>query len=548
MLSTKKQLRPYLGPYQGKGRGLVATLVVVAVCASLVTAQTAETVKKQPPRPVVVQKRPPAPQVITVLHRINGLTMIRTLVREGQQVGAFENFEDVIQLKGVHTNIIAGLALDDGETIAAWLPEVEVELERVGPRAPMPSPPADPAPATPPAPPAPRATMATLPPGPDFPDDPFAQPDVTVIERDGKTYRAQYVGLDGITGLSLLKLSEKSLPARPVAPDLPVLIGQRMWLFSPEPVSEGMAATSNAIMVRLGESSGQVVAVTRTRNGEVMRLRIRAARLSSSNIGAVVVNESGETIGIVERINGSEATVISPSAIRAAAKRVLARQTSVPRPWLGVSGEPIAFASIDRLVRKGWDSQRAFSLFQAQRGILLDFISPGSPAELAALKEGDVIVQVNDNEVRNSDDFSMLLAEAAAKPVTFSVVRRNSDDQESVIVSLSQENSFPRPLRRFELNSRLLAGSPLLKKGIETVPLRPLATPLTGTASGLLVISVQPDSPAAKAGLLTGDIIEAVDGQPISAFSFQKLTHPNFTLNVVRKKEKMVLTVVADQN
>ena len=28
----------------------------------------------------------------------------------------------------VHTNVIAGLAMDDGETIAAWLPEAEVEF------------------------------------------------------------------------------------------------------------------------------------------------------------------------------------------------------------------------------------------------------------------------------------------------------------------------------------------------------------------------------------------------------------------------------------
>lgn len=545
MLSTNKQLQPTLGPSQSAVRRLVAIMVLLAVCASLVNAQT-ETVKKQPQRPVVVEKRPAAPQVITVLHRMNGLTMIRALVRSGQQVGAFENFEDVIQLKGVHTNIIAGLALDDGETIAAWLPEVEVELERAGPRPPQPSPSSEPAPAAPPAPPAREATTAPLPFDSDTPDGSFAEPDVSVIERNGKTYRAEYVGLDGITGLSLLKLTRKSLPVRPMAVELPFLIGQRMRLFSPEPVNEGMASTNNAILVRIGESSGQIVAVTRTRNGEVMRLRIKAARLSASNIGAVVVNESGETIGIVERINGSEATVLSPAAIRAAAKRVLARQTSVPRPWLGVSGEPIAFATIDRLVRKGWDNQRAVSLFQAQRGILLNAIAPGSPAALAALKAGDVIVRVNDNDVKSSDDFSMLLAEAASKPVRFSVVRPNSDDPESVIVSLSEENRIPGRLRMFELNS-FFPGNPLLEKGIETVPLRPMAAPLIGAARGLLVISVQPESAAARAGLLFGDIIEAVDGQPVSALSTEKLP-PSFNLNVVRKKEKLVLTVVEDVN
>ena len=54
--------------------------------------------------------------------------MLRLLRRSGQQVGAFD-LDDVFNLKGVHTNIIAGLALDDGETVAAWLPEAEVEIE-----------------------------------------------------------------------------------------------------------------------------------------------------------------------------------------------------------------------------------------------------------------------------------------------------------------------------------------------------------------------------------------------------------------------------------
>src|SRR5437762_6435602 len=107
---------------------LLATSAFLAATAIAVPAQTAETQKRPPQRPVVIEKRAAAPQVITVLHRINGITMLRALIRSGQPVGAFENFEDAAQMKGgVHTNIIAGLALEDGETIAAWLPEAEVE-------------------------------------------------------------------------------------------------------------------------------------------------------------------------------------------------------------------------------------------------------------------------------------------------------------------------------------------------------------------------------------------------------------------------------------
>ena len=71
----------------------------------------------------------PAPQVVTIIHRLNGLKMFRLLARSQQQVQAISSLDFGFNLMDdVHTNVIAGLALDDGETIAAWLPEAEVEF------------------------------------------------------------------------------------------------------------------------------------------------------------------------------------------------------------------------------------------------------------------------------------------------------------------------------------------------------------------------------------------------------------------------------------
>ncbi|HXD32284.1 MAG TPA: PDZ domain-containing protein [Pyrinomonadaceae bacterium] len=502
---------------------------------SLAGAQT-PTTKRPPQPPVIVERKPTAPQVITVLHRINGLTMLRALVRSGQQVSAFENFEDAFQMKAFHTNIIAGLALDDGETIAAWLPEAEVEM---GPMLRRPAPPTKPSATTPPARPSPRAFM-------NFGGSLFDAPDITIIERDGSRHRVRYVGLDGITGLSLLQLSEKTLPPSPIKVELSLAVGERMRLYSPEPVAEAPASTTN-IYVRVGESTGEVVSVIRGRGGEVNRLRIKAAKLSASNIGAVVVNDAGQTIGIVESVEGGEANVLPPAAIRAAAKRVLARQASVPRPWLGVSGEPVALTSVDRFVLKGWDTQRAMTLVQARRGILLNSVAPGSPAAQAALRDGDVIVMVNNDEVKTNDDFSLLLAEAASKPVDFTVVRRNGSGSENVVIELSQQFDPLSTVRAFVLPPEF-AGKSLFDHGIETVPLRPSNSMLTGPASGLLVIFVEPDSAAFKAGLMTADVIEAIDGKPVSALTPGKLEIPpsRYTLKVLRNKEKLLLTVVED--
>jgi S1-C subfamily serine protease len=524
------------------GPRCVALLSVLGVCSPWVQAQTAAT-KKSAQTTVVVNRRRAAPQVITVLHRINGLTLLRALVRSGQQVSAFEPFEDAFEVKAVHTNIIAGLALDDGETIAAWLPEAEVELGPMLPRQPEPAPPAQPAPVAPPAPPA-RAAKPLL--RGTLRGTLFDAPDVTIIERDGSSHRARYIGLDGITGLSLLQLSEKNLPVHPISAEPPIVIGQRLRLIAPEPVTE-RASTNKSIYVRIGENFGEIVRVIRGRSGEVSRVRVKAAKLSTSNIGAVVVNDAGQTIGIVESVEGGEANVLSPAAIRAAAKRVLDRQASVPRPWLGISGEPVAFTSIERFVRKGWDTQRALSLLETRRGILLNSVAPGSPAAQAALRDGDVIVQVNNDDVKTNDDFSMLLAEAATRPVDFTVVRRNSKGSESVVIQLSQRFDPLSSVRAFVLPPEF-AGSALIEKGIETVPVRPVDSPLKGPVSGLLVIFVEPESAVSKAGLVPSDVIEAIDGQPVSALTSGKFEFPKtgYTLSILRNKERLVLSVVED--
>ena len=466
--------------------------------------------------------------------------MLRLLVRSGQPVSIFDNFDEALQ-EGVHTNIIAGLALDDGETIAAWLPEAEAELETTRVWAAATTPNLAPSSISPPA-------IAARPPAttPSTIDDLgafFDHPDVAIIERDGTNHQASYVGLDGLTGLSLLKLTNKNLPAQPFKTELELLPGQRLHLYSPEPVQE-KATTDNAVYIRLGETDGQVVSVIRGRSGEVSRIKIKAAKLSASNIGAVVVNDGGQTVGIVESLEGGEASVLSPYAIRAAAARVLARKASVPKPWLGISGEPIADATLDRIVGKGWETRRAMALLQQQRGILLNSVIPHSPADQAALQAGDIIVQVNNDVVTNTDDFSLLLAEAGAKPIQLTVVRPKSEHPKFITVKLRQElNSTVWP-KMFSGFNRVTQGNPLADQGIETVPVRPMS-PLMRTR-GLLVIGVDPTSAAAKAGLRVKDVIEAIDGKPVSALPSEKLelAKTGYTLDVVRDKGKLVLTVV----
>jgi S1-C subfamily serine protease len=527
--------------FKSEFMAMLGLAVSLSCFCSWTAAQTPASTKRPNQGPVVVERQPASPQVITVVHRINGLKLLRLLMRSGEKVGGVETMDEALAMTSqAHTNIIAGLALDDGQTIVAWLPEAEVEIEATLPFAPR----------------AASAARASSPPlamlpgklGA-LPDGFFERPDISIIGRDGKPRQARYIGLDGITGLSLLKLADKDLPSAPNMRDLEVSIGQRLRLFFPEPVRETGASTSNSVYVRIGESEGQIVSVLRGTSGEISRIKIKSLKLTAANVGGVAVNSSGQTVGIVESIEDGEANVLSPAVIRAAARRVLKRQTSVPRPWLGISGEPVAFTSLDQIVRKGWETGPAMSLLQNQRGILLNSVAPGSPAAIAALRAGDVIVRVNDNDVKSTNDFSLMLTEAGTEPVRFTIVRPGLEASESVVVKLSEipDQLFARRMFEGAAGSSALLRNPLVEQGIETVPLRPLEAPFPGAANGLLVVYVQPASAALKSGLRPLDVIEAIDGQPISVLSSSPnldLTNVSFTLSISRNKEKLVLTVV----
>lgn len=510
--------------------------------------------------PVIVENRPGAPQVVTILHRLNGLKMFRLLLRSNEELRAIARLDDAFTITDeVHTNVIAGLALDDGETIAAWLPDAEAEMgPPLNPFAPVaPVPPR----AAPPRASAqfPRAT--TLLPGAltAGPTNFFERPDLTVIARDGRRLIARYVGLDGVTGLSILKLSQSSLPRAIDAREDRVGMGQRLRLFGPEPVLKPESRTGGKIYARMGETEGTVVGLARSPSGAVARVKIKSAKFSASNIGGIAVNDAGETVGIVDAVEDGEASVVPSAMVRTAAKRVLDRQASVPRPWLGVRGEPVGTLELDQIVLKGWEREGARSLAEARRGIMLTSVAPGSPAAVAALRPGDVILRVNQEDVRSADDFSWLLEEVGpGRSVNFTVARPGTLSLEAVEITLTESPDPVFGLKALDgldtktwepsaLTSPWLNSLPrsLIAHGIETIALMPQVAARFGGSGGLLVVFV--DTAAFKAGLRSGDLIEAIDGKPISSTSqpgslFAR-TGKSHSFSVVRNKEKLVITL-----
>jgi S1-C subfamily serine protease len=498
---------------------------LVAMAQRPVSPPKEQTVKVTPGQPGKTQR---APQVVTVVHRLNGLQMFRLLSRSEQEVRAISGFESGFDLlEDVHTNVIAGLTLDDEGTIAAWLPEADVEFGDFG--------------WSPLAAPAVKAERearerASRQPKP-FGVGLFSTPDITVFGADGKPMAAKYVGVDGATGLSILKLANKETPV--VQPSTPeqVNVGQSVRLFGPEP-AKSSPSPSRGLYVRVGVTSAEVRVVMRGPAGVVSRFKVSSPRLSQANIGGVVLDADGSTIGIVDGVDGSEASILPTALIRLAANRVLEQQRSVPRPWLGVSGEAVNSLTMDRLLTHGWEAKRARELTSEHKGIVLTSITPGSPAEEAKLQAGDVILKINDRFVANPEDFNWFFQQMGPqRSLSFTLARPDRITEELISVELSRR----APVRAIGLRSR----NPLASRGVETIELRtPVATRLGAANAGLLVVFVQPGSPAFNSGLLPGDVIESINGKPVSV-SAPRINSEGakLTLSVVRQMQKLELTL-----
>jgi len=294
----------------------------------------------------------------------------------------------------------------------------------------------------------------------------------------------------------------------------------------------------------MGAIEGQIQNVMTSPSGDVTRFKVSSPKLSQANVGGVALNLAGEAIGIIDSLEGAEATILPAASIRRAARRVLRQQSSVPRPWLGVRGEAVAALNVEQIFNHGWEMQRAAALAGKHRGILLTSIEPGSPAAQAALRAGDVILKVDDKDIQNEEDFTWWLQQAGpSSSVRFTVARPDRAVEEPLNVKLS---GMFDPSFNFRFRNRVtrLKGFSLLNQGVETIAFRPFVASQLGITAGLLVTYVEPQTAAFEAGLQPGDVIQSIDGKPVSSFK-QPLQSGSFTFEIVRRREKLVLKLAS---
>jgi S1-C subfamily serine protease len=230
------------------------------------------------------------------------------------------------------------------------------------------------------------------------------------------------------------------------------------------------------------------------------------AAINRGNSGGALVNTRGELIGINSEILSSNGGFIGigfaiPSNLAKNVMDQLIRKGKVQRGMLGVAIQPVT-------------SDIAASLgLKEVRGVLVNSVNPGGPAERAGIKQGDVILQLNGKNIDSGNELrNEVAALSPGTDVNLTISRDGSQHQ--IRARLEPLTGQPS-----EQSSGGGGGGQL---GVTVEPLTPnLAAQLglSRATNGVVIDSVDPDGPATDAGLQQGDVIQEVNRQPVRSAS-----------------------------
>jgi serine protease Do len=258
---------------------------------------------------------------------------------------------------------------------------------------------------------------------------------VDVAFADGSTVPAEIVGADPNSEIAVLKVDRNDLPAATFKTDEPPLVGQlAVAIGSPA----GFEATvTSGVVSAVGRDFPPELTGNDTQARRALTDLIQTdAAISPGNSGGALVDRNGNIIGInVAYLPPSETGAVNlgfavPADTAVSIADQLIETGEVTTPFLGVGTIPLTPEVVEQ-----------FDL-PVEAGERVRTVEPGSGAEAAGIRRGDIITAIEDEEVASYGDLLGALRDyRPGDTVTLTIIRDGEEQSLDVTLGESPETA-----------------------------------------------------------------------------------------------------------
>lgn len=228
------------------------------------------------------------------------------------------------------------------------------------------------------------------------------------------------------------------------------------------------------------------------------------AAINPGNSGGALVDIRGRLVGInvaIESPSGGSVGVGFAIPINTARDVMdqLISKGKVTRGFLGVVPAPLSY-----------DEKQKYGV---SNGTLIKTVSDNSPASRAGLQPGDVVTRLNGKPVADDAGFRDLIARATPGSKVELTVHRDGRDR---MMTATLDTATDRPVEAAPQPERESAGKLGVRVETLTADNAKKYNMAAGT-SGVVIVEVQPGSPADEAGLQPGTVIMRANGRDVKS-------------------------------
>ncbi|HEX4512874.1 MAG TPA: trypsin-like peptidase domain-containing protein, partial [Polyangiaceae bacterium] len=312
---------------------------------------------------------------------------------------------------------------------------------------------------------------------------------INVHLRDGRFLPATLVGRDPAADLAVIKVSAQGLVAARFGDSDNARVGEMVVAIG-SPFGLGYTVTTGVLSAK-GRGGLGVNAIEDYLQTD--------ASINPGNSGGPLCNLDGQVLGINTMIvgRGSGIGFAVPSSLARRVAEQLLKTGKVERAWVGVGTQDL-----------NPDLAAALHV-DARAGALVNSVGPGTPAERAHLKPGDLIASVGGKAVHDSHELAReVLTHDVNQTVTLEVIREGHHYATQITLAARPEQAIP-PIPAQQQNTAPQGGLGLTIRDLTPQQAASIGLPAKPIA---VVASVTPGSSADRAGVKSGDVIVEADG------------------------------------